>query len=77
MLRALEAMKAQGREFPLMDYKAQRSRAAKRAWASKFTLDETCAWLTIQETDHMKRKQTSVSHSGPMYIWDVAKLNGM
>eukprot|EP00974_Lingulodinium_polyedra_P101911 9870226-Lingulodinium_polyedra.AAC.1 len=42
MLRSLEAMKAQGREFPLMDYKAQRTWAAKRAWASKFTLDETC-----------------------------------
>ena len=76
MKRKLKAMSEAGREFPLKDYQAQKSWPEKRAWWTKFTLDEQCSWLSIKEDEYMKQKEVHVLHSGPMYLWDVAKLNG-
>ena len=77
MKRKLEKMAESGREFPLKDYNDQRSWPDKRNWWTKFTLDEECSWLKIKEDGYMRQQEVHVRHSGPMYLWDVAKLNGM
>ena len=44
-------MAAGGRTFPLDNYLGQSSWEAKRAWCTKFTVDEECAWLSVEEQE--------------------------
>ena len=66
-----------GRPFPLQDYLAQSGWVSKCSWCAKFTVDEECAWLSVQEEDAAKKSASASVASGYMYLWDVAKLNGM
>ena len=77
MRRQLEKLSKSQRPYPQIHYKNLQGHEAKREFARKLELDPQCSFLQAEETEYVRSKdETKVIH-GPMYVWDVAKLNGL
>ena len=75
--KTLKGMAAGGRSGPLQAYKACKSWKDKRDFAAKFELDADCSWLHAWEQENLVNQEDIARKSGPMYLWDVARVNGM
>jgi len=65
-----EDIKGRSRKFGV-------KKEAKRDFRNKMELDPELSWLTAQEEDIIKTTEQVKSLSGPMYLWDVAMINGI
>ena len=72
-----KVMASKGRPYPLKAYKSCHSWAEKREVQSKLELDPDLCWLVAEEKEYISTTESQDKLSGPMYLWDVARVNGV
>lgn len=70
-------LQKQGKPEALAQYKACRTWSEKREFASRLLVDRSASFLTCTQKTTLDRAEQVTRSSGWVYLWDVARLNGM
>ena len=75
--RRLKSLADSGRPFVSHHYRQLPWGEARRAFARKLELDPTASWLEVQEREWASDHAEKSVEVGLLWIWDVARLNGL
>ena len=73
----LKALAKQGNTAPLEDYESKTSQSAKRNFVKDLSLDFEGSFAQAKETKEGKRTVGSKLKEGWLYMWEVAREEGL